>query len=194
MTTLELAVADCWRWLSDPRSSFDGGSWFVRARSLAPLGIICLGSEEGSMQDARFESGLDVSAPSVSCRLPLLRHSSECLRSVPVNTKQNSPMYDAGSCDKSKGASGMCGGWNCSSSGACGDFKDGKMQLYDVGMASMHTMDSLALAQLARAIGRTTAAATLQQRAEKMTALIEANLWDEASGIYVNKVVSAAKN
>ena len=62
MTTLELAVADCWRWLSDPRSSFDGGSWFVRARSLAPLGIICLGSEEGSMQDARFESGLDVSA------------------------------------------------------------------------------------------------------------------------------------
>ena len=103
-------------------------------------------------------------------------------------------MYDAGRCDKSKGASGMCGGWNCSSSGACGDFKDGKMQLYDVGMASMHTMDSLALAQLARAIGRTTEAATLQQRAEKMTALIEANLWDEASGIYVNKVVSAAKN
>ena len=101
-------------------------------------------------------------------------------------------MYDAGRCDKSKGASGMCGGWNCSSSGACGDFKDGKMQLYDVGMASMHTMDSLALAQLARAIGRTTAAATLQQRAEKMTALIEAHLWDEASGIYVNKVVSAA--
>ena len=103
-------------------------------------------------------------------------------------------MYDAGRCDKSKGASGMCGGWNCSSSGACGDFKDGKMQLYDVGMASMHTMDSLALAQLARAIGRTTAAATLQQRAEKMTALIEANLWDEASGIYVNKIVSAANN
>ena len=51
-------------------SLFDGGSWFVRARSLAPLGIICLGSEEGSMQDARFESGLDVSALTFSCRLP----------------------------------------------------------------------------------------------------------------------------
>ena len=145
------------------------------------------------MQDARFESGLDVSALSFSCRLPFLRHLSDRLDPC-LSKKQNSPMYDAGRCDKSKGASGMCGGWNCSSSGACGDFKDGKMQLYDVGMASMHTMDSLALAQLARAIGRTTEAATLQQRAEKMTALIEANLWDEASGIYVNKVVSAANN
>ena len=26
-----------------------------------------------------------------------------------------------------------------------GSFKDGKMQLYDVGMASMHTMDSQAI-------------------------------------------------
>ena len=38
------------------------------------------------------------------------------------------------------------------------DFADGKMQLYDVGMASMHTMDSDALAMLAIAIGRTEAA------------------------------------
>ena len=117
----------------------DWNSWFVKARSLAPLGIICLGSEEGVMQDARFESGLD-----------------------------NSPMYDAGGCDKTKGAAAMCGAWNCSAAGVCGDFKDEKMQLYDVGMASMHTMDSAALAQLARAIDRTTEAAVLQQRAEKM--------------------------
>lgn len=49
-------------------------------------------------------------------------------------------------------------------------------------------MDSLALAQLARAIGRTAEANTLQQRAQTMMALIEDHLWDEASGIYVNKM------
>ena len=28
----------------------DWNNWFVKARSLAPLGIICLGSEEGQMR------------------------------------------------------------------------------------------------------------------------------------------------
>jgi hypothetical protein len=32
-------------------------------------------------------------------------------------------------------------------------FADGLMQLYDVGMASMHTMDTAALAKLATVIG-----------------------------------------
>ena len=63
----------------------------------------------------------------------------------------NSPMYDVTSCTAKNGT---CSGvWNCSN-GSCGCFKDQKMQLYDVGMASMHTMDSAALAVLATAIGR----------------------------------------
>jgi neutral trehalase len=66
-------------------------------------------------------------------------------------------------------------------------FAEGLMQLYDVGMASMHTMDTAALAQLAKAIGRDADAAMLQARAAKMTALIETHLWDEQSGIYVNR-------
>ena len=68
------------------------------------MNITCLGSAEGVMQDARFESGLD-----------------------------NSPMYDD---------------WP-------NDFMDNKMRLYDVGMSSMHAMDTQALAQLARILNKT---------------------------------------
>jgi hypothetical protein len=71
------------------------------------------------MQDARFESGLD-----------------------------NSPMYDAGSCDKAKGATAMCGAWNCSASGKCGDFKDGKMQLYDVGACALLPLNPSSVRQI----------------------------------------------
>ena len=35
----------------------DWNTWFDQNRRLAPLGIGCLGAEEGDMQDARFESG-----------------------------------------------------------------------------------------------------------------------------------------
>ena len=35
------------------------------------------------------------------------------------------------------------------------DFMDNKMQLYDVGMSSMHAMDTQALAQLARILNKT---------------------------------------
>jgi hypothetical protein len=90
--------------------------------------------------------------------------------------------YDSGGCEKTRGAAALCGAWNCSSTGVCGDFRDGKMQLYDVGMASMHTMDSLALAELAAAIGRTKEGSVLSHRATTMAALIEENLWDDAAG------------
>jgi hypothetical protein len=63
-----------------------------------------------------------------------------------------------------------------------------KMQLYDVGMASMHTMDSAALAVLASAIGRTAEAIVLTNRAVEMQQLIETHLWDAESNIYVNKM------
>lgn len=61
------------------------------------------------------------------------------------------------------------------------------MQLYDIGMASMHTMDCFALAELGTAIGRRSDAAEMKARGTEMSALIEANLWDDATGIYANK-------
>ena len=137
----------------------DWNRWFAAERRLAPLNITCLGSAEGDMQDARFESGLD-----------------------------NSPMYDDGPC-----VNGSCAAWACDGT-ACGSFRDQKMQLYDVGMASMHAMDSAALATLATAIGRDADAAVLQARADAMAALIEAHLWDEQSGIYVNRLPGGAFN
>ena len=68
-----------------------------------------------------------------------------------------------------------------------GCFLNGKMQLYDVGMAAMHTMDTQALATLAEAIGRHADATMLKRRASTMGELIEANLWDDHSNIYVNR-------
>jgi len=139
----------------------DWNNWFDANRRLPPLMIGCLGSQEGVMQDARFESGLD-----------------------------NSPMYDADACADSPHGR-VCGAWNCSTSGGqetCGCFADEKMQLYDVGMASMHAMDAAALATLASAIGREDDAKMLRARAEGMAGLVEAHLWDAESGAYVNRM------
>ena len=59
--------------------------------------------------------------------------------------------------------------------------------LDDVGQASLHTMDSDALATLALAIGRTSDAAVLKRRADTMRRLISANLWDDAASVFTNK-------
>lgn len=141
----------------------DWNNWFESNRLLSPLGIVCLGSAEGDMQDARFESGLD-----------------------------DSPMYDDNgeTCDNKTRS---CGPWKCTEGEAgkqvCGAFREGKMQLYDVGMASMHAMDSAALATLGEAIGRPAAeVAMLRVRANRMSGLIEAHLWDEQSGAFVNRI------
>ena len=140
----------------------DWNTWFHEQRRLPPLNLGCLGSQEGSMQDARFESGLD-----------------------------NSPMYDSGACASSPQGERVCGPWNCSTAGGtevCGSFLNDRMQQYDVGMASMHAMDSASLAELAKAIGRHQTASMLVQRSAEMVALIEAHLWDASSGIYVNRM------
>lgn len=62
-----------------------------------------------------------------------------------------------------------------------GDFADGKMQLYDTGMASMVVMDTDALAALAKIISRSEAT-MLHERADSMRALIETRLWDDEAG------------
>ena len=62
-----------------------------------------------------------------------------------------------------------------------------RRMLDDVGQASLHTMDSDALATLALAIGRTSDAAVLKRRADTMRRLISANLWDDAASVFTNK-------
>jgi putative isomerase len=61
------------------------------------------------------------------------------------------------------------------------------MQMYDVGMASMAALSDESLAELADAINRTQAASTLRARSAEARAKIAAHLWDEASGIFVNR-------
>ena len=63
---------------------------------------------------------------------------------------------------------------------------DSLMQLYDVGMSSMFTMEAAALAELADAIGRPEGP-MLRKRAESMRVLIAAHLWDETGRIFTNK-------
>jgi len=74
------------------------------------------------------------------------------------------------------------------------DFADGKMQLYDVGMASMYVMDTDALVQLALKAGRKDDAAALKVRADTMRGLMEAHLWDAESGAYVNLLPNGTFN
>jgi glycogen debranching enzyme len=70
--------------------------------------------------------------------------------------------------------------------------KDDLMQLYDVGMTSMFTMDAFALSELAKAIGRSKDASVLRQRAEFMRALLSRHLWDEQGKIFTNKFANGS--
>ena len=65
-------------------------------------------------------------------------------------------------------------------------FANGQMQLYDVGMASMHTMDSFALAELCEAVGRTADAEVMRQRGLDMSTKITDNLWDDEEHAFIN--------
>jgi hypothetical protein len=76
----------------------------------------------------------------------------------------NSPMYDGNF-------------WNSTTR---------QMEMYDVGMCSMFTMEAEALSKLADAISRPEGP-MLKQRAASMRALIAANLWDAEGGIYTNQ-------
>ena len=64
----------------------------------------------------------------------------------------------------------------------CGAFN----RFVGAGMASMHVMDSDALAALAKIIGRPEET-RLRARADTMRALIETHLWDDSAGIYTNQ-------
>ena len=125
----------------------DWNGWFHEERRLPPLNLTCLGSEEGVMQDARFESGLD-NSPSA---LPPPTAPVPCASQPRLLTRARTrAVYDDGDerCIDSPTGGRVCGAWNCSRAKggkeSCGSFRDDKMQLYDVGMASMHAMDSQA--------------------------------------------------
>ena len=69
--------------------------------------------------------------------------------------------------------------------------QDALMQLYDVGMTSMFSMEAAALAELADAIGRPEGP-LLRRRAGSMAARISAHLWDEQGGIFTNKFANGS--
>jgi len=66
----------------------------------------------------------------------------------------------------------------------------GLMQMYDVGMASMVAMSDACLAELADAAGRADTAKVLRARSADARAKIAAHLWDEQSGIFVNRLAT----
>ena len=71
------------------------------------------------------------------------------------------------------------------------DFLDGKMQLYDVGTASLHAMDTHALAELASRLHRPEAT-QLAAQARRTTAALVDHLWDGESGAFVNRFVNGS--
>src|SRR6185312_8802359 len=92
-------------------------------------------SSVGTLQGAKFESGLD-----------------------------NSPMYDGASYDSSSH----------------------QMEFADVGLMGMYIADCDALAYIADILGRSAESHELRERAAKYRKSL-ATLWDEKSGIYLNK-------
>jgi neutral trehalase len=58
----------------------------------------------------------------------------------------------------------------------------------DVGMSSLLVAESMALAQLARAVNRSADAEVLEAQADSVRALIASQLWDESAGIFKNYI------
>jgi putative isomerase len=85
----------------------------------------------------------------------------------------NSPMYDGSFFSKNMSAQGT--------------HLVGQMTLYDVGMASMFVQEAESLARLAPVAGRPEMVAPLKARAKAQRDLIAEHLWDDSSGIFVNK-------
>ena len=150
---------------------------------LGPLGLVSLGSNTvdgfkdyapGSMQGARFESGLDNSP----MRPPsIFELAISWSRARPAHQKV----------DRSHLAARYDGDFYNKSVVQDGSMLVGQMTLYDVGFASMFVQDAEALATLATAIGRTADAQRLKARAAAQRALISAHLWDDQGGIFTNK-------
>ena len=61
-----------------------------------------------------------------------------------------------------------------------------QLKLADVGLTSLYVMDCDALADLAQVLGRSAEAAEVRQRADAFAARLS-DLWDEASGIFLNR-------
>jgi putative isomerase len=66
------------------------------------------------------------------------------------------------------------------------DAKGGKLAQADVGLTALYVADCRALAEIATELGRTADAAELQARGETFATALR-GMWDEASGIYLNR-------
>lgn len=66
------------------------------------------------------------------------------------------------------------------------DAERGVMLLADVGLCSLHAMDSRLLARMARILGRESEGRILDERAARCEAALE-TLWDEDRGLYFNR-------
>lgn len=61
------------------------------------------------------------------------------------------------------------------------------LELQDIGLNSLYVADCKALAEIARRIGRHSEAQELDARAEEFSKKIDAQLWDEKAGSYLNR-------
>ena len=66
------------------------------------------------------------------------------------------------------------------------------MALYDVGMSSMVAMELEALSDLADLLNKTEDAALMRQRLAALKALVSEHLWDNETGVFVNKFTKNA--
>jgi putative isomerase len=68
------------------------------------------------------------------------------------------------------------------------DNETSHMQSYDVGFNGMYMMETEALANLADVIGRTDDAVELRARFEEIGGLVRDNLWNEETGMFMNRL------
>ena len=128
---------------------FGWHEWFVRRRTLEPLGLICLGSDPINTTNGAGGSVVDPNDWDVNV-LQGARYESG---------QDNSPLYDEGATPLFNNATHH-------------------MEIYDVGFTSMFVMEARALAELAAALpNRTKERTTLLSRAASMEALMREHLW-----------------
>ena len=167
----------------------DTNNWAVRERTLAPLGLISLGTSTGEFS----RTGKGGSSTNFSCDShdPNTGCMNAMQNSRYESGQDNSPMYDQPGIDSTndinQNGEFMCdlNAPGCIQDGLVGSFV--QMPLYDIGMTSLLVSEAQSLAVLATALGRTETAAMLNARCEAMRANMRTNLWHDSLGIYANK-------
>jgi len=169
----------------------DTNNWAMRERTLAPLGLISLGTSTGSFSKESGSSkfSCDTSDTNSGCMNAMQNSRYE-------SGQDNSPMYDQPGVDSTtvtnQNGEFMCdlNAPGCIEEGLVGPFV--KMPLYDVGMTGLLVSEAQALAELADVLGRSETAAMLRARCAAMRQLTQQHLWHEQLGIFSNKFAGNA--